>query len=136
MVSFTKGLPHEEVTGLIKDPQHFQYFIKGIDSGNPRDFRDTPLGPDAHCGSATNLQAPSSWKSLIAQKSKLDAISSDADNKAGLRAWESQSAGLVFELQGYDAQAVTMPPAPILGSEELTAEMAEVYASFTSRHSI
>ncbi len=127
MVSFTKGLPHNKITGLIKDPQHFQYFVRGIDSGDPRDFRDTPLGPDEHCG-PTNPTAPKSWESLIAQKGKLDADPSDPDNKVGLRAWESQSAGLIFELEGPDAQAVSMPPHPILGSAELTAEMAEVYA--------
>lgn len=118
-VSFTKGLPHEYDTGLLGNPQHFQYFVTAIDSGDPRDFRDTPLGPgpDPHCGSAATVQAPNNWKSNIAQT-----------NNVTLRAWESQSAGLVFELQGYDAQAVTMPPAPSLGSAELTAEMAEVYA--------
>lgn len=128
LVSFTKGLPHEEGTGLIRDPQYFQYFVKAIDSGNPRDFRDTPLGPDSHCGIANNCQPPEEWKSKIATKGKLDSTAADPDNKVGLRAWESQSAGLVFELEGFDAQAVTMPPHPTLGSHELTAEMAEVYA--------
>ena len=46
----------------------------------------------------------------------------------GRRKWESPAAGFVFDLQGADAQSVTMPPAPQLDSEELTAEMAEVYA--------
>ncbi len=128
LVSFTKGLPHDENTGLIKDPQHFQYFVKAIDSGDPRDFRDTPLGPDAHCGSADNCPPPKKWKSAIATKGVLDATASTSGKKVGLRAWESQSAGLVFELEGFDAQAVTMPPHPVLGSPELTAEMAEVYA--------
>jgi len=128
VVSFTKGLPHEKNTGLLKNPQHFQYFVKAIDSGNPRDFRDTPLGPEEHVGSTTNCKAPQNWQSLIAQKGKLEATAQDDDNPVTLRAWESQSAGLVFELQGFDAQAVTMPPHPTLGSHELTAEMAEVYA--------
>ncbi|MEM7732413.1 MAG: bromoperoxidase [Pseudomonadota bacterium] len=43
------------------------------------------------------------------------------------RLWEAPTAGLVHELQGPDPQAVTMPPAPELGSDELTYEMAEVY---------
>jgi hypothetical protein len=43
------------------------------------------------------------------------------------RAWEAPTAGLVYELQGPDAQAVTMDPAPPLGSNELAYEMAEVY---------
>ena len=43
------------------------------------------------------------------------------------RQWEAPTAGFVFDLEGPDAQAVTMLPAPELGSEELTFEMAEVY---------
>ncbi|UUX51011.1 hypothetical protein NUH88_04800 [Nisaea acidiphila] len=43
------------------------------------------------------------------------------------RAWEAPTAGVVYSLEGPDAQAVTMPPAPALGSDELAYEMAEVY---------
>ena len=43
------------------------------------------------------------------------------------RNWEAPTAGLVFDLQGPDAQAVTMLPAPALGSAELAYELAEVY---------
>lgn len=43
------------------------------------------------------------------------------------RAWEAPTAGVVYELQGPDPQAVTMAPAPPLGSDELAYEMAEVY---------
>ena len=43
------------------------------------------------------------------------------------RKWEAPTAGVVYDLQGPDAQAVTMPPAPELGSDELAYEMAEVY---------
>ena len=53
-----------------------------------------------------------------------------ADPPAGekRRKWESPSAGFVFDLEGPDAQSITMPPAPRLDSDELAAEMAEVYA--------
>lgn len=43
------------------------------------------------------------------------------------RKWESPTAGAIYDLEGPDAQAVTMPPAPKLGSDELAFEMAEVY---------
>jgi len=43
------------------------------------------------------------------------------------RAWEAPTAGVVYELEGPDPQAVTMAPAPALGSDELAYEMAEVY---------
>ena len=45
----------------------------------------------------------------------------------GRRKWEAPTAGVVYDLEGPDAQAVTMPPAPELCSDELTFEMAEVY---------
>ncbi|MEM1152703.1 MAG: vanadium-dependent haloperoxidase [Pseudomonadota bacterium] len=50
----------------------------------------------------------------------------------GRRKWEAPTAGFVFDLQGPDAQAVTMPPAPALNAidntlDELAFEMAEVY---------
>ena len=48
-----------------------------------------------------------------------------APNKA--RQWEAPTAGLVYDLQGPDSHAVTMSPAPALGSNELAYEMAEVY---------
>lgn len=43
------------------------------------------------------------------------------------RPWEAPTAGVVYELQGPDPQAVTMSPAPSVGSDELAFEMAEVY---------
>ncbi len=49
------------------------------------------------------------------------------------RKWESPTAGFVFDLEGPDAQAITMPPAPALGSDELNAELAEVYAMASLR---
>lgn len=48
-----------------------------------------------------------------------------AQNKQ--RKWEAPTAGVVYDLQGPDSQAVTMPPAPALGSNELAYEMAEIY---------
>ncbi len=48
-----------------------------------------------------------------------------AETKA--RQWEAPTAGVVYDLQGPDSHAVTMPPAPALGSKELAYEMAEVY---------
>ncbi|KJZ18533.1 vanadium-dependent haloperoxidase [Loktanella sp. S4079] len=45
----------------------------------------------------------------------------------GRRQWEAPTAGIAYDLEGPDAQAVTMAPAPALGSDELSFEMAEVY---------
>ncbi len=115
LASFTKGMPHDKSSGLLKKPEYFKQFVKAIDSGDPRDFKDTPLGPEGYSPTATNWESDKA-KSLC------------GNTGAGLRAWESQSAGNTFDLEGPDAQAVTMPPAPAIGSDELIAEMAEVYA--------
>jgi len=102
--SFTKGLRHDPDSGLLANPTDFEQFVRGIDSGDPRDFIDTPPGHDAG----------EPWRTVPVE--------------TPWRAWESQGAGLTFDLQGPDAQAVTMPPAPKVGSDELTGEIAEVYA--------
>ncbi len=111
IANFTKGLPHNPQTGIISEPSDYQQFVKGINSGDVRDFKDTPLGPPGMDG----VEFPQ-WESKIAQ-----------DQKATVRAWESQGAGLTFDLEGPDAQAVTIPPAPTLDSQELVTEMLEVY---------
>ena len=121
LMSFTKGLPHNKDTGLLENPTHFQFFVRGIDSGDYRDFRDTPLGHKENIYDKHHCKAPE-WESEKAKTRGKDG------GPVKVRGWESQSAGLSYDLEGPDAQAVTMPPAPELGSEELCAEMAEVYA--------
>jgi len=113
MMSFTKGLPHDYETGLIQKEADFNKFVDGICTGDPEIIKETPLG--------LQKSGKARWKSSKGKKV----------NK--IRAWESAGAGLTFDLQGPDAQAVTMPPAPALGSEELTAEMAEVYCQAVLR---
>ncbi|WP_053992899.1 vanadium-dependent haloperoxidase [Mangrovimonas sp. TPBH4] len=125
LVSYTKGLPHDFDTGLIIDPDHFTSFVRAIDTGNYRDFRETPLGPYKFITKhkyLTNTDEESIKEEKIEWESEIAKF-----NEVGLRAWESKSAGIAFALEGPDAQAVTMPPAPILGSAELTGEIAEVY---------
>lgn len=116
LASFTKGLKHCENTGLIENPDHYQRFVRAIDSGDRHDFRETPLGNER-----ANTNVPFTWKSNIANHPTF------GSKTVAVRGWESQGAGLTFDLEGPDAQAVTMPPAPHVGSDELTAEMAEVY---------
>lgn len=143
LTGFTKGLPHSPFDGLVRDPAHFQLFVKATDSGDLQDFKDTPLGPEPNGVSPgqifrdANFQAQPEipWLSAYtkAQRgtSQQQPPMSDAEQnkcgKVGVRGWESQSAGLTFDLEGPDAQAVTMPPAPTLDSQEFLAEVAEVY---------
>ncbi|MEM6909241.1 MAG: vanadium-dependent haloperoxidase [Pseudomonadota bacterium] len=97
-MSFTKGLDHCDTTGLIVDKNHFEAFRQAIDNGVIEPF-------------TTRVPVPQD----------------SSDDQLPRRQWEAPTAGLVFDLEGPDAQAVTMPPAPPLCSDELTFEMAEVY---------
>ncbi|MDB9525973.1 vanadium-dependent haloperoxidase [Oscillatoria sp. CS-180] len=130
ITNYTKGLPHREDDGLIADPNDFQQFVRGIDSGDTRDFRDTPLGPLQRDASGqviargAQYNQPITWQSGFTNS---DAVKNAKGGSVDVRAWESQGAGNTFDLQGPDAQAVTMPPAPVADSDELIAEMAEVY---------
>jgi hypothetical protein len=101
-MSFTKGLPHCKETGLINDPRHFEAFRAAIDEAFIDPFtRNVPIFNGCEDGG------------------------NGCEDRR--RQWEAPTAGVVFDLQGPDAQAVTMAPAPALGSDELAYEMAEVY---------
>ena len=136
IANYTKGLPHHEEDGLLCDPSDYQKFIQGIDSGDPRDFRDTPLGPkpdkstheDCVSSTGTRLSWKSQYTQTADQKQRVRETEANRPIKGiPVRAWESAGAGLVFDLQGPDAQSVTMPPAPTFESAEFTAEVAELY---------
>ncbi len=135
--NFTKGLAHDINSGLLLNPSDYQQFVKGIQSGNAFDFEKTPLGPGKTpvsdgclTQSVVNCTSPASvasWQSQVAKDKSLLKTTLTDNKIAQVRAWESQAAGLLYDLEGPDAQAVTMPPAPTLDSSERTAEMAEVY---------
>ena len=130
ITNYTKGLPHREDDGLIADPNDFQQFVRGIDSGDVRDFRDTPLGPLQRDGMGQIVSKGAQPGQSVIWQSGYTNSSAVQNLKGGsvpVRAWESQGAGNTFDLQGPDAQAVTMPAAPLADSDELIAEMAEVY---------
>ncbi|MFQ6552252.1 vanadium-dependent haloperoxidase [Aestuariibius insulae] len=97
-MSFTKGLSHDPDTGLVKYPQHFIAFRTAINDGHIDAFNTRVPVP------------PFSGQTAF-----------------GRRQWEAPTAGITYDLEGPDAQSVTMAPAPELGSDELAFEMAEVY---------
>ena len=108
--SFTKGLAHDEF-GQVADPAHYIAFVNQINQQDAENFDRVPRGIGGGDGPR-------------ARRAGGEADGSDI----AWRGWESPRAGHYFDLQGPDPDAVGMPPAPELGSEELTAEMAEVYA--------
>ena len=117
-MSFTKGLPHNPHTGLLEDPQDFLEFRRAIDDGFIDPFTD---------------RVRHGAKYEVTLQGETYAIQPDPGPTADFRQWEAPTAGLVFELEGPDPQAVTMPPAPPLmdscgnPNPELVLEMAEVY---------
>ncbi|MBP0018918.1 MAG: vanadium-dependent haloperoxidase [Cyanobacteria bacterium SBLK] len=116
-MSFTKGLPHNPHTGLLQDEGDFTEFRQAIDEG----FID-PFTDRVRHGAKYKVNANGT-------------IVKETDEKTlnGFRQWEAPTAGVVYDLEGPDAQAVTMPPAPPLldlagnPNPELMFEMAEVY---------
>lgn len=113
-MSFTKGLHHDE-NGILVNNAHYSSLTEAINQDAPTDF--------------TQLERGISTSSGRPAKTRFSGDSLDKDGDSALwRGWESPRAGHYFSLEGPDADAVSMPPAPSLGSSELEAEMAEVYA--------
>jgi hypothetical protein len=112
---FTKGLPHDPNTGLLHDPGHFVEFRRAVDEGFIDPFSE---------------RLPHGAKYEVNGGGQLNPVQTPASE---IRQWEAPTAGTAYDLQGPDAQAVTMPPAPpLLGEDgaanpELMFEMAEVY---------
>ena len=103
-MSLTKGLAHDPNTGCVENPQHFTAFRTAINDGFIDAFNTrVPVPPFA------------------------------GENTFARRQWEAPTAGIVYDLEGPDAQAVTMAPAPPLlsaagiANPELILEMGEVY---------
>lgn len=106
--NFTKGLCHDG-NGLLQFAEDYRCFVEAINSRDRTLFEKQVATAESRKGDDTF-----SCKA--------------ADEKTEWRGWESPRAGHVFELEGPDAGAVGMAPAPRVGSSELAAEMAEVYA--------
>ncbi|MEM7600663.1 MAG: hypothetical protein AAF357_04525 [Verrucomicrobiota bacterium] len=123
----------------------YKLFVTGVQTGSPVDFRQTPLGP-ADPPKVPNAPSKEKITPDVTDRSKAKGPNkvwqscaarslspSSTEKGARVRAWESAGAGNVLDLQGPDAQAVTMPPAPRFESPELAAEIAEVYAMALTR---
>ncbi|HEX8065947.1 MAG TPA: vanadium-dependent haloperoxidase [Thermoleophilaceae bacterium] len=79
------------------DGDAYQALLTAVESGDPADFEAIPLGDPSSCPS-----------------------------ELGRRLVNPQS-GFAFDLEGPDAQALALPPAPRLDSAEEAGEMAELY---------
>ena len=111
-MSFTKGLRHGD-NGILEQNAHYGSLVEAINQALATDFTAMQRG-------ITPARMPKTTYSG-------DAL--DRENELPTwRGWESPRAGHYYSLEGPDTDAVCMPPAPELGSIELDAEIAEVYA--------
>lgn len=106
--SFTKGFKHDH-NGFVENPDDFEAFIRASDSGAIDIIAALPLN-----------SPPAAWQSNMANTAK-------GVTAADVRGWESMGTGQTYELEGFDPQALTIPPTPKLWSHELAAEMVELY---------
>lgn len=109
--SFTKGLDHGQ-NGLLVDHKDFEDFAAGTEKHDPAAF-----------GMVTPFRG----------EFRTESLSDFGNSEDAYRQWESPTAGHAYVLEGPDSYAVTMPPAPEVGSAEFAAEIAEVYQMALSR---
>ncbi len=110
--NFTKGLLHDK-NGLLKEAADYRCFVTAINSHDTSLFEKDVVTAYAHEGDGLfNCHIDGEHNS---------------SEEVKWRGWESPRSGHVYELEGPDAGAVGMAPAPRTGSSELAAEMAEVY---------
>jgi len=108
--NFTKGLEHNKF-GVLNSAEDYRCFVEAINSPDRTRFEKSKFAHKDRGGQFAG--------------STLDG--SGAKKPLEWRGWESPRAGHVYDLEGPDAGAVGMAPAPRVGSSELAVEMAEVY---------
>jgi len=113
--TFTKGLPHDDY-GIVLEGA-LNPFVEFISQTGQTGFGYTDAA-----GASVPIGPIGGQKNYHDEKLK-----KQTKNKA-VRTWESPLAGHVYDLEGPDANRVTIPEAPKLKSGELAAEMAEVYS--------
>ena len=119
--NFTKGLKHN-VYGLVEFPEDYRCFVEAINSP------DRTLFEKHVQTAATRVPEEELFNCAPREKKQKEECKDPVEQGLTWRGWESPRAGHVYELQGPDAGAVGMAPVPRVGSSELAAEMAEVYA--------
>jgi uncharacterized protein YozE (UPF0346 family) len=80
----------------------------------------------------TGLASPAAFRALVhaittTEDSDFALVPYGVPNAADQRPWVNPTAGAAFDMEGPDAGAVSIPPAPAVTSPEVAAEMAELY---------
>jgi hypothetical protein len=106
-----------------------------IDNGDESDYRNA-AGELSYIGNyhkglphINNLGEvdAAEYRALLKALNSKSVDAFEAIKLGGGRKLTNPQAGLAFDLEGPDAQAVTMPPAPRIDSAEAAGEMAELY---------
>lgn len=132
--NFSKGLPHN-IDGNV-GPKAYEMLVKALRKPNNLEESSgfpAPLGPDtsSHPVSytmATDHVPDASGMPGDAPVDQYFHVPLDGGAPMKPRKWESPLGGLNSDITGPCIGGVSLPPAPSLGSSELAAEMAEVYA--------
>jgi hypothetical protein len=114
-LNYHKGLPHD-VAGTV-ERDSYQAFVRAVARHDASAVEALPLGanrtdPGAGAGTAINPER----------------YTQGTLKASGYRKLTSPFTGHVFEVEGADAGAFAIAPAPMVASDELAAEMAELYA--------
>lgn len=113
-LSYHKGLPHD-ADGFVHAPSHAA-MVRALTGHEDGAVETLPLGANRQPGSSP--EAPPRHTTAPGE---------DPAQPLGYRRLTSPLTGHVYEVQGADAAAFTIAPAPLLASDELAAEMAELY---------
>ena len=128
--NYSKGLPHDGRNGLV-NPAAFETFVHAINgaghAGEVHPF-DVPIGPR----DAKQAHRPKNFGEGAFDPVEFTFKFSNGDD-VRVRNWESPRAGHVYDLEGPDAAALAISSFPKLGSDELAAEIAELYVMASLR---
>lgn len=116
-LNYHKGLPHD-TSGAVH-ASSYRAFVQAVARHDASAIERLPMGAN-RSDPGSNPATPS--------PTNPERFTQVAPAGAGYRRLTSPLTGHVFETQGGDAAAFAMPPAPVLASDELAAEMAELYA--------
>jgi hypothetical protein len=112
-LNFHKGLPHD-VRGFVHRDS-YEEMVRSLSSAETGAAETLPIGANRGNGGAVSAENPPRY--TIAPREPLR-----------YRKLTSPFTGHVYEVEGADAGAFAISAAPLLDSQELAAEMAELYA--------
>ncbi|MGB7440565.1 MAG: vanadium-dependent haloperoxidase [Coleofasciculaceae cyanobacterium] len=136
IANHTKGLPHNKL-GEVR-PKAYQKLLKALCSGKPEDFEQIPRG----CSRAVKLDLSEKILSDVAERESMEQLQPPEEYQAqselvgeekgsrrriGCRRFVNPQAGLAFDLEGPDAQSLTVRPAPRIDEAENSCEAIELY---------